>query len=429
MRLLGLGLVLLLAVPAAAAELPVVKAQLDNGLVILVRENPSAPVVAVSLMVKMGTRWETAENAGISNYVQAVIVRGTTKRSGGEIAETIAKLGGKLSATGDVDYSEIKGTALARFWRELLELVAELALYPALTPEFVDSERDFLVPRIQKREDNPVTRSFDVFFTKLYSPHPYGLPVLGTPESVERIKHEAILAWYRTFYHPDRMVLAVSGQVSSGVVVAEAKRLFATAPKSTGAAPDGLVSRPNGPGTRTVIEQEAQQSQIIVGGLAPGIDSRDYAAVKVLSTILGGGLAGRLFSELRDKQALAYTVSAYYDPLHDISSLVLYLGTAPENTVRAEQALLKQIERIRTAPVTAAELRRAKAYLLGSMEMDRRTNARQAWYLGFYAIEGVGYGFPARYRKAVEAVTAADVLRVAKTYLQTLTTVVLQPPG
>jgi predicted Zn-dependent peptidase len=376
----------------------------------------------------MGTRWETADNAGISNFVQASIVRGTTKRSGGEIAETIARLGGKLSANGDVDYSEIKGTALARFWRDLLGLVSELALHPALTPEYVDSERDFLVPRIQKREDNPTTRAFDVLFATLFGPHPYGLPVLGTPDSIERINHEAILSWYRQFYRPERMVLAVSGQVPASQLVAEVKRLFGGLPKGTANSADAPLPRPTPAGNRKVVEQDAQQVQILVGALGPRLEDRDYAAVKVLSTILGGGLAGRLFVELRDKQALAYTVSAYFDPLREAGAQIVYMGTAPDNAARAEAELLKQVERVRSEAVGAAELRRAKAYLLGTMEMDRRTNARQAWYLAFYETEGVGYDFPARYRRAVEAVTSEDVLRVAKAYLEPLTTVVLKPP-
>ena len=153
----------------------------------------------------------------------------------------------------------------------------------------------------------------------------------------------------------------------------------------------------------------------------------DQAAVKVLSTILGGGMAGRLFVELRDKRGLAYTAASYYDPVRDPGALILYLGTAPENATKAEEGLRREIDRVRTDPVSDDELRRAKGYLLGRYTMDRRTNERQAWYLAFHEVEGVGQDYPERYRKAVEAVTPADVLRVAKQYLEKVTTVVLRP--
>jgi zinc protease len=422
--LVALLLVLAIAGPAAAQS--VTQERLDNGLLVLVRENPLAPVVAISLMIEMGTRWESAENAGISNFVHAVMVKGTTKRGGGQMAEAVALLGGKISAAGDVDYSEVRTDGLARFWRDLLGLTAELALSPAFKPEEVDTERDLLLSRVQKRRDSPNNRAFDELYASLYGTHPYGLPILGTGESLKRIDHAAILAWYRRFYRPERMKLAVSGQVKAAEVIAEVRKLFGAPAAGSGVA-DAPIPPPTSAGRRITIEQPAQQAQIVVAGLAPRISDRDHAAVKVLANVLGGGMAGRLFAELRDKQALAYTASAYYDPVREPGAIILYLGTAPENTARAEAALGKEIERIRSEQVGADELARAKGYLLGGYTMDRRTNGRLAWYLTFYEIEGVSQKFPDEYRRAVEAVTPADVLRVARTYLANPTTVVLGP--
>jgi predicted Zn-dependent peptidase len=422
-------LLVLLAWAAPTSAQSVTQERLPNGLLVLVRENPLAPVVAISLMTRMGTRWESPDNAGISNFVHAVMVKGTAKRGGGEMAEAVALLGGKISAAGDVDYAEVKTDGLARFWRELLGLTAELALTPALKPEEVDNERDWLISRVQKRRDSPNSRAFDELYARLYGTHPYALTILGTPESLKRIDHAAIVGWYRRFYRPERMTLAVSGQVKAPEVIAEARRLFGERAAGEAAA-DPSIPPPTASGGRVVIEQPAQQAQILVGGLAPRIADKDHAAVKVLATVLGGGMAGRLFAELRDKQALAYTASAYYDPVREPGALVLYLGTAPENAPRAEAALRKEIERIQSEPVGADELARAKGYLLGNYTMDRRTNGRLAWYLAFYEVEGVGQPFAEQYRRAVEAVTPADVQRVAKTYLAAPTSVVLVPkPG
>jgi len=250
--------------------------------------------------------------------------------------------------------------------------------------------------------------------------------VLGTPESLWRVDHAALVEWYRRSYRPERMTLTVSGQVSAAQVLAEARRLFGELPRG-GEATETPRPAPANPGTRRVIEQAAQQAQILAGGIAPSLSHPDHAPVKVLSTILGGGMAGRLFVELRDKRGLAYTAASYYDPVRDPGALILYLGTAPENATKAEEELRREIERIRTDPVSDDELRRAKGYLLGRYTMDRRTNERQAWYLAFYEQVGVGQDYPERYRKAVEAVTPADVRRVAKQYLEKVTTVVLRP--
>ncbi len=430
-RRAGLALALLvaaLAAPRGATAAAPVRERLDNGLTVLVRENPVAPVVAVSLLLKTGTRWERAEQAGISNFLHAVMVKGTTRRSGADLAEAIAALGGKLSASGDIDYSGISASALARFWRELLALTAELALEPKLAPDDVPIERDWLVSRIQRQRDSPSARAFDEFYAALYGSHPYGLPSLGTPASLARIDHAVLVAHYRAVYRPERMILAVSGQVRADEVLAEARRLFGGLPRGGAVAEPGNAPPVRG-ARRLVVEQAAQQAQILAGGLAPSLDHADHAAVKVLATVLGGGMAGRLFAELRDKQALAYTANAFYDPVKEPGALILYLGTAPDNAGRAEAALLREIERVQAELVTPDELARAKGYLLGNYAMDRRTNARQAWYMVFYEIEGVGQDFPDRYRRAVEAVTAADVQRVARAYLTAPTIVVLRPPA
>lgn len=424
----------LLAVALAPAVAPaqpisgeVRRTQLPNGLTVIVRRSDVAPVVAVSLLVRMGTRWERPETAGLSNFVHAVMVKGTAKHSGAALAEAVAALGGKLSASGEADYCEIKGTALARFWRELLGLTAELALEPTLAPEEVERERAFVLSRVQRRLDNAPARAFDEFYALVYGAHPYGLPALGTSASLARLDHAAVVARYRAFYRPDRLVLAVSGQVPVDEVAAEAQRLFGAMPASSSAALDAPNPPPASLARRRVIEQPAQQTQILTGALAPSLDHPDHAAVKVLSTVLGGGMAGRLFAELRDKRALAYTATSFYEPVKEPGVLVLYLGTAPETAAQAEQALNDEIARIKREPVPAVELERAKHYLLGRYAMDRRTSERLAWYLAFYDIERVGADYPARYRAAVEAVTAADVQRVAATYLATPVTLVLGP--
>ena len=169
------------------------------------------------------------------------------------------------------------------------------------------------------------------------------------------------------------------------------------------------------------------QAQILMGALAPALTDPDYPAVKVLATVLGGGMAGRFFSELRDKQGLAYTTAAQYPARVDRSYFLAQLGTAPENVARAEAALRAQLERVQRERVSDEELRVARAYVLGNLAMDRRTNARQAWYLAAYEESGVGYEFLDRYVTAVRAVTAADVQRVAQRYLAVLRTVIVQP--
>ena len=424
--LLLAGLLALLAAPAWAQSPAVSRAGLPNGLIVLVRENPTAPVVGVSLMVRMGTRWETADNAGISNLVQLMIVRGTATRDGGQIVEAADAMGGSIEATGDVDYSEIAATALSRHWVEILELVADVALRPTMPEGVVTPVRDFLLRQVRNRGDKPYDVALDALTARVFGRNPYAWDPIGLKDSLERLDRDALLAHYKRHYVPGGLVLAVSGRVKTAEVVAQATRLFG--PMPAGAAPVAAPPRPPAPAPwREARVVPGAQAQILMGALAPALTDPDYPAVKVLATVLGGGMAGRFFSELRDKQGLAYTTAAHYPARVDSSYFLAQLGTAPENVARAETALRAQLGRVQRERVSDEELRVAKAYVLGNLAMDRRTNARQAWYLAAYEESGVGYEFLDRYVVAVRAVTAADVQRVAQRYLAVLRTVIVQP--
>ncbi len=405
---------------------PVLRHRYPNGLTLLVRESPAAPVVAVSLQVQMGTRWERPETAGISNLLQQVMVKGTRTRTAQEIAEGAEEIGGGVSASGETDSSEIRGTALARHWEALLDLIADIALRPSLPPEEIENERRVILSQIRSRGDLPFPLTFDTLLASLYGPHPYALPAIGRRPAVERADRPSLLEHYRRHYRVNRIVLAVSGQVSGPKVVEAVGRLFAELPG--GVEPvEPLPPPPAAADARQVLERPAAQAQILIGFLAPPLSHPDYPAVKVLSTLLGGGMAGRLFTELRDKQGLAYSLGALYPSRRDTSFFVVHMGTAPENLARAEEGLQREVARIRQEGVTAEELRRAKAYLVGNLALDRRTNARRAWYLAFFELAGVGHEFLDRYVKRVEAVTAEDVHRVAGTYLANPTVAVLKP--
>lgn len=420
------GLAFLPTASGAGSPLPVLRHRFPSGLTLLVRENPAAPVVAVSLQIRMGARWERPETAGVSNLLQHALVKGTTRWNAQEVAEAVEEIGGSLGASGDTDFSEIRGTALAHHWTALLELVADVALRPSLPSEEIEKERRVILSQLQSRRDLPFPHAFDAFLAFLYGPHPYGLPTLGRREAVERADRALLLEQYRRYYRAGRMVLAVSGQVSAREVVAEVERLFADLPGGPELS-EPAPPAPAGAAGQQLLERPAAQAQILMGSLAPPLAHPDYPAVKVLSTILGGGMSGRLFLELRNKEGLAYSLSAFYPSRVEVSFLAIHMGTAPENLGRAEAGVRRELARIRQERATADELKRAKAYLLGALAMDRRTNAREAWYLAFFELAGVGHEFLERYAAAVDAVTVDDVHRVADAYLARPASVILRP--
>ena len=427
MRLV-LALILFFAsVPPVAAELPVVRRVLSNGMTVLVREDPGVGVVAASLQVRAGSLFETETTAGITNFMQRVLVRGTEKRSALAIAEAADELGGSLEASGEVESAELRGAAIARQWEPLLALLAEIVLEPTFPATEIERERRLLLGQLQTRVDNPFQRALDTTVRDVYGTHPYAWPALGRPESVTRVSREELVAHYRTVYRPDRMVLAVSGNVSRTAVVAAVERLFRRLPSAAGVpAVPSIDATPRG--EPRVLERDAKQAQVLVGFLAPPVAHADYAAGRVLAVVLGGGMSSRLFTELRDRRGLAYSVGVVPTVRTGPALFVSYLGTAPGNADAALAGMLAEVERIRGEAIGAQELARARAYLLGTLAMDRRSSARLAWYLAFYELIGAGWDWPQRFMRAVDAVTIADVSRVAQRYLVRPTVVVLRPP-
>jgi predicted Zn-dependent peptidase len=428
MSRLALALTFLFSlVSPVAADVAVVRRVLPSGMTVLVREDPDVGVVAASLQVRAGSLFETEATAGITNFMQRVLLRGTEKRSALGIFEASEELGGSLEASGEVESAEIRGAAIARQWEPLLGLLAEVALEPTFPAAEIERERRLLLGQLQTRADNPFPRAFDTALRDLYGSHPYAWPALGRPDSVAQISRDALVAHYRATYRPDRMVLAVSGNAPRAAVIAAVERLFRRLPSAAGV-PKSPTVEPTSRTEPRVVERDARQAQVLLGFLAPPVVHRDYAAVRVLATVLGGGMSSRLFTELRDRRGLAYSVGVLATARTGPAFLVPYLGTAPVNADAALAGMLAEVERIRAETIGEQELARARAYLLGTLAMDRRTSARLAWHLAFYELIGAGWDWPQRFARAIETVTVADVTRVAQRYLVRPTVVVLRPP-
>jgi predicted Zn-dependent peptidase len=424
---LGLGALALVPLDASPADAPTVTRHvLPGGLRLIIRQDATAPVVAVSLQVAAGSRFETPASSGISNFVQRVMVRGTAARSPQQIVEAAEDLGGAVDASADVDYAEVRGSALAMHGGALLDLIAEIALTPTFPAAEVERERRLITSQIQTRAETPFPLAMDTLLARLYGAHPYGLPALGGKATVERFGRDDLVAHYRRVYRADRMVLAVSGGVEPDALRRRAERLFATLPAGR---LDDAAPPPAPPATaeRTVLDRPVQQAQILMGFLAPGIGEADYAAGKVMSAILGSGMSSRLFVTLRDQRGLAYSLGMLNPSRRGPGYFAGYMGTAAETIDGAEAGMREEIQRFRSEGPSEAELGRAKAYVLGNLAMDRRTNARHAWYLAFFELVGAGWDYPARYARAVEAVTASDVARAAQRYLERPTTVIVRP--
>ncbi len=404
-----------LATPATAAA-QTAAAVLGNGLRVIVRENRAAPVVALTLFVAVGSRDETPETSGVSTLLGRVLLKGTRGRSALELAQLAEDAGGVLESATDQEYSELRARGLARDAARLLDLLHDVATAPAFAADEIERERRAVLAQIRALEDQPFQVANRLLARALYGEHPYGLPPAGTLAAVERLGRAELVAHFERFVGPERMVLVVSGCVEASAMLAEVERVFGPDPRR-GAAPP-VAPPPAAPAASRVAEsRQTEQAHLLVGYLAPAVAHPDYAPLKLLNAVLGGGMSGRLFRTLRDAEGLAYAVGSFYPTRQLGSRVVVHIGTAPENLARAEAGIAREVARLREEVVGPEELARAKAYVTGAFDLDLRTNARQAFYLGLFELCGIGRDYVARYPAAIDAVTGEALRRVAARWL------------
>ena len=402
--------------PAVAGLGPVTRLTLASGLTVLVRENRSVPVVALTLLSRTGAADEGLEVNGVTALLGRVLLKGTRGLSAVEVARAAEDAGGGIESGVDQEYGELRAWGLARHWRRLLALLHEVATAPRLADEEIERERRVLLAQIRGLEDQPAHVANRILARALFGPRGYGLPPSGEEATVARLARADLLARFGEAYAADRLVLAVSGDVGADEALAEVSRLF------DGLAPGGPLPVAPPPPDRPVRLRDretspTQQAHVLLGYLAPSVTDPDHVALKVANGVLGGGMSARLFRTLRDEEGLAYSVGSVYATRRVAGRVVLHIGTAPENVEAAEAGLRREVERLAGEPVPADELERTKAYLSGSFVLDRRTNSRQSFYLAFYEAMGVGAEYVLHYPGMLEAVDAPDVLRVIRRHL------------
>jgi zinc protease len=261
--------------------------------------------------------------------------------------------------------------------------------------------------------------AFDRFTAALYSDHPYRLPVLGTRKSTAGLRRSQLRSYYRRYFTPDRMVLAVVGDVDGEQVVERIRELFGHGlrPKQRPKPPRMPLDRPPSEPRITFKHRERSQAHVVLGFMGTRLAGADRHAIEVLMAALAGQ-GGRLFVDLRDRRSLAYAITGFSLEGIEPGFVAFYLGTDPGRVDEALAALREQLDAVRREPLSAAELERAQRHLIGTHAISlQRTSARAA-ALAFNELYGLGHLAHTRYAERIQAVTRQDVQRVARKYLE-----------
>lgn len=405
------------AAEPAAAEVQRIK--IRNGPTVLVEEDHSNGLVALRAVFLGGSRYEDEQLAGINNLLAGLLTRGSAHRSADEIAREVDAIAGSLDGFSGRNTLGLRAEFPARFLDRGLELFADCLLHPALAKSEIKRERQLVLEEIAKREDNLAGLAFDRFTAALYSDHPYRLPVLGSRKSTAGLRRAQLRSYYRRYFTPDRMVLAVVGDVDGAQVVERIRALFGHGrrPKDRPKPPRVPLDRPPSEPRITFKHRDRAQAHVVLGFMGTRLVSADRHAIEVLLAALAGQ-GGRLFVDLRDRRSLAYAITGFSLEGIEPGFLAFYLGTDPGRVDEALAALREQLAAVRRGPLSAAELERAQRHLIGTHAISlQRTSARAA-ALAFNELYGLGHLAHTRYAEHIQAVTRRDVQRVARKYLE-----------
>jgi zinc protease len=391
---------------------------LPNGLTLLLYENRRLPIVVAEAFVRRTKLYEEDEKAGVSTLVGSLLAEGTAKRTGPQIAETIEDVGGILSM------NQSGGTVkvLTPNRKLGLSLLFESLSEANFPKDAFAREKEKLLTLIADSEKRPEQRAQALYRETAYGKHPLGRSLLAERKSIEKLTPEDCKAFYGKVFVPNNTIIAVVGDFDSKTVIEEITALTAGWKKTDLAKPAvPEVEKPKDFVQKILTMPEATQLHFYMGH--PGVlrNNPDYYKLLVMDYVLGTGpgFTDRLSARLRDRQGLAYTVSANISSSagEEPGLFTCYIGTFPEKFGEVKKQFLEELNKIRDEVPTAQEVEDAKQYLLFNLPFRFTTNDGIATQLLYIERNGLGFDFLEQYRKAVGAVTPEDVQAVAKKYL------------
>jgi zinc protease len=397
-------------------EKPTTYKVLDNGIRLVITPDDSNPVVSIRFAMLGGKRFESKETEGIMNFIQQMLTKGTADLDEVQIAQKVDKMGGRLTGFSGYDSFGFYGSFFSRFFEDGITLMRDIYLNPAFPQDKLERERALILNRIKTEPDRPVTYAINELNGAVFPQHPYGFVKEGTIATVSGFNVADLKEVYDRFSVPSNLVVTVVGDVKADKAVEKLTEILGKIPAKPLDKPDVPKEEPIVKQREKIVKLPRAKAHLAIGFKGTTLFDEDRYALEVLNNILAGQ-GGRLFKDLRDKQSLAYIVTSFVRPGIDPGVFAFYIATDPNKLQTAIAGLEKQIELIKQSPVESKELERSINNLIGNHLINLQSSWSRAENDALNTLYGLGYDFDSEYVKRVSKVTADDVLRVAKKYL------------
>jgi predicted Zn-dependent peptidase len=383
--------------------------QLPNGIEMIGQYMPSLSSITFGFQLEAAVLHEPEDKLGLAHLFEYMLFQGTKKKDARALNEAFESLGARKGASTGLETAQVWAQIVHTRFDATLDLIHELLLTPTFPRDDIEQMRNIVLQEIRRRDDEPMSRIFELVRANFYRGTPLGRLMLGTNESVRSLERKDLQEFWQTRYQPNNVLFSIAGKFDWDHVVEKMQTLFSDWEGQASPSP-----KPEPQPTNTVVleHQEGKQEHIGMMVPFPNYTDPDYYAAMVLSEVLGGNMASRLFVEVREKRGLVYGVSASMGGNKHLGAMRIYAGTTPEQGRECLEVIINELRKLEQEGITTDELERAKVQLKSENIMRSEGSgarmgaiARSWWYeRKLRTIQDV--------KEAIDAVTEEQVLNV-----------------
>jgi predicted Zn-dependent peptidase len=391
--------------------------RLKNGLTVVTAEMPHMTSVSLGLWVGVGGRYEAAQLNGVCHFIEHLLFKGTKKRSALQISQDVEGIGGYLNAFTSEEVTCYHSKARHDRFDELLDVLTDMFLDSRFDPADIDKERNVIKEELTMYLDQPHHHVQELLNETLWPDQPLGRPLTGTPQTLDNLTRSSLVNYQRTNYVAGRTVISAAGRLKHSQVVKAVSRLAARFPQ--GREPDFSLADARQTAPRiNLFTKKTEQTQLALGiRTCSRHDPRRYA-LRLLNTILGENMSSRLFQVIREDRGLAYSIYSSSSHFEDSGSMTISAGLDLRNLTKAMTLIMQELEKLTHAPASQGELRRARDYIIGQIDLGLESTDNQMMMLGE---QWLGYGelvSPEEIKRRVSKVTTAEIRAVARDFFR-----------
>jgi predicted Zn-dependent peptidase len=383
--------------------------QLPNGIELIGQYMPSLSSISFGFQLDAAVVHEPESKQGLAHLFEYMLFQGTKNKDARALNEAFESLGARKGVSTSLETAMVWSQIVNTKFDATLDLLHEVLLTPTFPQNDIEQMRNIILQEIRRRDDEPMSRIFELVRSNFYQGSPLGRPFLGTTESVRALQRNDLRDFWQTYYHPNNVLFAIAGKFDWDHVVENIQTRFSD---WQGQAPTSSEHKVHPVSSVSTEYEDRKQEHLGLMFPFPNYTDPDYYAAMVISEVLGGNMASRLFVEVREKRGLVYGISAGLSGNKHIGALRIYAGTTPEQGHECLEVIVNELHKLEQEGITADELERAKVQLKSENVMRGEGSAarmgaiaRSWWYeRKLQTIQEV--------KEAIDAVTQEQVLNV-----------------